>query len=65
MAIELGRTAVGAYDQLIGGSEFEVAAGQSLKIETSPDGEEVLDEECPVGKAWAVYVFVKIVETDA
>ena len=65
MAIELERTVVGAYDQLLGGSEFALAAGQSLKIETSPDGEEILNEECPAGKAWAVYVFVKIVEIDA
>ena len=42
-----------------------VSAGKSLKIETSPDGEEVLNAECPAGKAWSVQVDVTITETDA
>jgi len=43
----------------------EAAAGQSLKIETSPDGDDILDVECPAGKAWSVRVIVEITETDA
>ena len=65
MVIELERTEDDAYDTLIGGEEFAVSAGQSLKVETSPGGSEILSEECPRGKSWAAYVFVKIVETDA
>ena len=42
-----------------------VTAGQSLKIETSPNGGEVLDAECPAGKAWSVKVDVTITEVDA
>jgi len=41
-----------------------VPAGRSIKIETSPGGEEILDVECPVGKSWSVRVIVEIDETD-
>jgi hypothetical protein len=47
------------------GEDITIAAGQSLKIETSPDGEEVLDIACPVGKAWNARIIVEIDETDA
>jgi len=50
---------------LQGADSFSVAAGQSLKIETSPGGAEVLDAECPAGKAWTVSVRVTVTETDA
>ena len=46
-------------------SDIDVVAGQSLKIETSPDGEDILDIECPVGKVWKARVIVEITETDA
>ena len=42
-----------------------ISAGKSLKIETSPDGEDILDVECPEGKAWVARVIVEINETDA
>jgi hypothetical protein len=42
-----------------------VSAGQSLRIETSPGGEEILDAECPEGKAWTATVIVEIAEMDA
>jgi len=48
-----------------GHESVAVAAGQSLKIETSPDGGEVLDAECPAGKAWSVQMGVTITETNA
>ena len=44
---------------------LSVVAGQSLKIESSPHGSEVLDVECPAGKAWSAQVDVTITETDA
>jgi len=48
-----------------GHETISVVAGQSLKIETSPDGVEVLDAECPAGKAWSVKVDVTTTEVDA
>ncbi len=45
-------------------SEFvEVTAGQSLKIETTPDGTEVLNVECPEGETWNAQVIVQITVT--
>lgn len=42
-----------------------IAAGQSLRIETSPDGEEILNVQCPVGKSWTARIIVEITETNA
>jgi hypothetical protein len=50
---------------LTGRQVLGASAGQVLKIETSPDGEEILDETVPAGKSWEVTVRVDIVETDA
>lgn len=47
-----------------GTGTFMAAAGQSLKIETSPDGEEILDTQVPNGKVWEVRVSVNITETN-
>lgn len=44
---------------------FTVAAGKSLKIETTPDGEEILNSTVPAGKVWEVTVVVSLTETDA
>jgi len=43
---------------------ISVPAGKSLRIETSPEGEDILDVECPVGKTWLVRIIVEIEETD-
>ena len=48
-----------------GSEEFEVLAGKSLRIETTPSGVEYLNALVPAGKKWAVEVTVQIVETDA
>ena len=48
-----------------GSETFDVTAGQTLKVETSPSGEEVLEATCPEGKAWSVTVVVDITEIDA
>ncbi len=49
-----------------GNATFAVVAGQRLKIETTPAGEEILNVECPAGKVWNVIrVIVEITETDA
>ena len=47
-----------------GNTEFTAATGQTVKIETSPLGEEILSETVPVGKVWAVHVGVYIEESD-
>ena len=48
-----------------GGESFVVTAGKSLKIETSPRGDDIMDEEVPDGKKWDVSVSVQVTETDA
>ncbi len=42
-----------------------IAAGQSLRIETSPGGAEILDVVVPPGKVWTVTSGVDIDEEDA
>lgn len=37
-----------------------VTAGQTLKIETTPDGEDILEEVCPEGEAWDVRIHIEI-----
>jgi len=51
--------------RMSGGETFEVTAGKSLKIETSPGGIEILDSQVPRGKTWAVSISVQVSETDA
>jgi hypothetical protein len=48
-----------------GDDTFEIAAGKSLRIETTPSGEEILDVEVPEGKVWTVTVSVRVIEEDA
>lgn len=47
-----------------GTDTFTVVAGKSLKIETTPEGEEILNSEVPTGKQWEVRVSVNIIETN-
>jgi len=65
MAITLGETEVSAKTVLDGFDEVDLGAGKSLTIETSPSGEEILDETVPIGKTWHVYLSISIIETDA
>ena len=64
MAIVLLDEIVNRCDK-IGDDDFDLAAGQSLKVETSPKGEDVLNATVPSGKAWHVHVAVTIQEVDA
>ena len=50
---------------MAGHETVAVTAGQSLKIESSPDGDEFLEIACPPGKAWSVKLDVTITEADA
>ena len=47
-----------------GVQHVELPAGKRLKIETSPNGNELLDVEVPVGKKWVGTVVVRFVELD-
>jgi len=51
--------------QYSGYGSFGVAAEQSLKIETSPSGVDILDVQCPEGKVWMATITVTIEETNA
>ncbi len=42
-----------------------MVAGQGLKLETTPDGEELLSITCPEGKVWSVSVRVDLAIDDA
>ena len=46
-------------------TDISITAGQSLKIEISPGGDEILEVECPAGKMWTARVIVEVTETDA
>lgn len=65
MAMTLKNTDVSAYTKRNGTGSFTLAAGKTLKIETTPEGDEILEAEVPAGKQWAVSLGVSIVETDA
>ncbi len=41
-----------------------VTGGQTLKIETTPSGEEILAEVCPEGETWDVRIHIEINITD-
>lgn len=64
MDLETRETAVCASRQKTGIQVVEMAAGKSLKIETTPAGFELLNVECPAGKSWVVQVQVTINEVD-
>lgn len=42
----------------------ELEVGQHIKIETTPDGTEILDAVVPPGKHWSVGLVVTVAETD-
>ncbi len=46
-------------------SGIPIAVGQSLRIETSPGGEEILNIECPPGSSWTARIIVEISENGA
>ena len=65
MAIELSNQNYDVTKKRSGQDAFDMTAGKSLKIETSPAGEELLNVEVPVGKKWSVSIGVQISESDA
>jgi len=53
------------YAGYLGNGDFDITAGTHLKIETSPDGKEVMNVVVPEGKKWRVQINLEITETDA
>jgi hypothetical protein len=53
------------YTCLSGDQTIELEAGIHLKIETSPNGEELLDAIVPAGKVWEISVKIVVKETNA
>ena len=63
--MELKDISVEARSVQAGYQLFSVAAGKTLTIETSPQGEDILSVEVPGCKEWVVQINVQITETDA
>ena len=47
-----------------GSGTYDVSAGKTLKVETGPQGDEILSITVPEGKKWRANVTISIVETD-
>lgn len=65
MVINLTNQSVDAYGGYVGSGNVTIPAGKTLKIETTPDGQEILAAVVPAGKKWSVSISVNIIETDA
>ena len=39
-------------------------AGKKFKIETSPSGEELVNETVPAGKVWKISIGIKVLQED-
>jgi len=48
-----------------GCTTVNIAAGQALKVETAPEGTEILAAVVPTGKVWTTTILVYIEERDA
>ena len=60
--MDLDRREFPASCRLSGSESITLMAGKRLKIETSPGGEEILDEEVPAGKSWKIRIAVSVEE---
>lgn len=47
-----------------GKGDIPVSNGKHFKVETTPNGEDVLDVGPPEGKKWLVGITINVVETD-
>ncbi len=64
--MELSRSERPAKVILRGEDEFPVENGQKLKVETSPNGDERMNEGPPAGKKWKIVsMSLEIIEEDA
>ena len=62
--MQLNTFSTPAKVQLAGQGSYAVVAGQTLKIETSPQGEDILEASPPAGKKWTVSIKVNVEESD-
>ena len=63
----LDQTDVEAHTLCTGEVNFYPVEGQSIKIETSPGGDDILDHEVPAprgGMRWACTVNVRLIEIE-
>lgn len=58
----LENTSQQAKIQYTGRETVVIPGGKNLKIETAPDGKEILNAPVPVGKTWTVHFSIEIVE---
>ena len=49
---------------VFGDEEIEISSGKALKIETSPNGEDILNAGPPPGKKWVGRIVVDFKEVD-
>lgn len=63
--MELLPTLASGARVLRGSGSVTLTEGQTLKVETTPMGEETLDAAVPAGKEWLVNVIVDVVESNA
>jgi len=63
--MDLTDASVPASTQYLGNETVVVSAEKHLKIDTSPQGEDILDAVVPIGKSWKVKLHLEIIETDA
>lgn len=62
--MELTDVSKPAIIQHLGNEIVDIPAGTHFRIETSPDGGEILDAEVPEGKSWKVKIHIEIIESD-
>ena len=62
--MELNDISVEARNVQAGYDAFKVATEKTLKIETYPQGQDILNVTVPQGKKWWVQINVEITETD-
>ena len=60
--MQLKTVSVPARVKHSGKEKFTLLAGETLKIETTPHGGELLDVTVPQGKEWQVHITVDVVE---
>jgi len=63
--MNLARAERVASVSLSGNDRVSISHGQVLKIETSPNGIDVLEDGPPEGKVWHMTISIKLTEVDA
>ena len=63
--MELFSKSLPARDEMTGIATFDIPAGKTLKVETFPAGEEIINRVVPSGKKWSVWINIDIVERNA